>query len=283
MKTMKRILSVLSLLLLVTAPALAQTATTQTTLSGAITSNQTTFTVASATGISAGSQLFFADSNEAVLVASISGTTVTANQRGVDGTSASAHPTGVIIFASPGGSPSPSSASPFIHGAPIKAPAGNTCVRASQQVLPLIDVDSGNIWDCTSDITSVSTINGNPSNLGTNTAASNLARWKGSNINVFDQSSLPRVSVVNVAYQIKPWDFLISITSISGGGFVLTLPPATGLIGKQFIIVDESGSVANGTAATVVGTINGAANLALNSAYTSIRLFCNGVSYFKIW
>ncbi len=220
------------------------------------------------------------DCNEAMLVASISSTTVTVNQRGVDGTAACAHPTGVLIFASAGGT---TTSSPFIHGTPVKAPQGESCLRANQVLLPLIDVDSGNIWDCTQDITAISSINGNPSNLGTNTAASLLARWRGTNLNAFDQSVVPRTAVVNADYQIKAWDYLIAVTSVTGGGHNLTLPSATGLNGKTFVIVDEGGFFANATAVTVIGTINGGTNLALNSAYTSVRLYSNGISWFKSW
>lgn len=281
MKTLNRVFISLLLLLGLASPVLAQTATTQTTLSTAITANTNTMTVASATGIAAGTQLVFMDAIEAVTVGSISGTTVTLSQRGIDGTATASHSTGAIIFAS--AQPSSSQASPFIHGSPTRNPLGSTCIRANQPLLPLIDVDSGNIWDCTSDIQGASTINGNKSNLGTNAAANAVARWKGTQLVSYDQMVLPRVAVINADYQIKPWDYLIAVVSASGGGHNLTLPSATGLLGKQIVIVDEGGFLANATAFTVVGTINGAANLPLNSAYTSIRVYSTGIDWIKIW
>jgi hypothetical protein len=94
-----RTLSLFVVALAFSVAASAQTALTQTTLSAAITSGQTNFAVASATGISANTTLLFVD-KEAMVVGSIVGTTVHV-QRGASGTAASAHASGAGVLLGP--------------------------------------------------------------------------------------------------------------------------------------------------------------------------------------
>lgn len=276
---MSKLFRVLPLLLVfVAVPAFAQTATTQTTLSTAINGTATSFTLASVTGIAAGSEVCFADAPDCRLVTAVSGTTVTATPGGVDGTRQAAHPAGAIVFASAAGAPSSSTASPFIHGSPTGSPTGNSCTRTSQQLLPLYDVDTGNIWDCYADNITSSTLvaSGNVSAVG---------RWRATSLTPTDGSVAIRVPVNNVDYQIKAWDYLVVVTSLTNGttgGHNLTLPSATGMIGKQIVIKDEGG-FANGAnpVLTVVGTIDGQSNVVINSAYSVMRLESNGNTWFR--
>lgn len=106
---MKRIIALLLLGLAGSVSSFAQTAMTQTTITGAITSNQTTFQVASATGIvgpsyvgnptqTPGSATLLVIDNEAMFVRGISGTLVTV-QRGASGTVATAHNAASVVWA----------------------------------------------------------------------------------------------------------------------------------------------------------------------------------------
>lgn len=277
MKNITRFLLPVLLTLGLVSPAFAQTQTTNTTLSSAITGNVTSFALASVTGIAAGSEICFIDAIECDLVSSVSGTTVTVNQRGVDGTRVASHQAGAIVFASAAGAPSASTNSPFIHGDPTAAPGGNNCVRVQQPLLPLFNVDSGTVWDCTLDATAANSANANAPSTPT------IGRWRGTNLVAFDQSVMPRQVVINTDYQIKAWDFLVAVTSLTKlGGINLTLPSVTGLIGKSIIIKDEGGFV-GGTnlVLTVIGTIDGATNIAISSAYSNMRLYSNGVNWLR--
>jgi hypothetical protein len=76
---------------------------TQTTLSGAITANQTIFTLASGTGISVGMNLYVIDPNEQLgelmSVRAISSAVVTVNRFGISGGNKVPHSTGAIVLA----------------------------------------------------------------------------------------------------------------------------------------------------------------------------------------
>jgi hypothetical protein len=86
---------------------------------------------------------------------------------------------------------------------------------------------------------------------------------------------------VSANYTALVSDFLIGV-STTGGARTITLPtPTTALIGKAFIIVDETGNaVANnitvqyGTGPTIVGTIN--------TAFGSLWVYTNGTIYIKL-
>jgi len=121
--------------LLFCAAAVAQLNTLiKTTLSASVTRDQTSFAVASATGISAGTMLYV--DTEAMLVNSISGTTVGV-RRGHTGTAAVAHLSGAMV----------------LLGAPnlfyAHDPSGS-CTAASILVTPWVNVRTGNQWLCSS-------------------------------------------------------------------------------------------------------------------------------------
>jgi hypothetical protein len=97
---------ILSVLLLAASMSFGQTALTQTTLASAVTSTSTTtISVASATGITATNTLLYitdgtSSNGEAVFVNSVSGTVIGVT-RGYNGTKASRHISGSIVFAGP--------------------------------------------------------------------------------------------------------------------------------------------------------------------------------------
>jgi hypothetical protein len=138
---MKRIALGLLLALVLSVSASAQTYLTSTTNSAAISASQTSFAVASATGIAAGGQLYV--NRELMSVRSVSGTTITV-VRGQAGTVANAHGASqtVIII--------PAAAVPTVTTAVDPSPINGvgTCTPSNHQYLPIINVGNGNIWLC---------------------------------------------------------------------------------------------------------------------------------------
>jgi hypothetical protein len=126
---------------LLAVPAAAQTYLTSTTNSAAINASQTSFAVASATGIAAGGGLYV--NREYMSVRSVSGTTITV-VRGQSGTVANAHGASqtVIIV--------PAAAVPTVITAVDPAPVAGvgTCTPGNHQYLPIINVTNGNVWLC---------------------------------------------------------------------------------------------------------------------------------------
>lgn len=115
---------------------LAQTTTTQTTLSAAITATQQTFTLASGTGVSAGRFLYIDD--ELMSVQSISSATVTVT-RGVGGTQA-AHVSGAYVIAGAGGSSGPFHRSPRDKSGACTATAEPTTIQ--------VNLETGSVLQC---------------------------------------------------------------------------------------------------------------------------------------
>lgn len=139
--SMKRIALGLVLALLVSVSASAQTYLTSTTNSAAISASQTTFAVASATGIAAGGALYI--NREYMTVRSVSGTNITVT-RGQAGTVANAHGASqtVIII--------PAAAIPTVVTSvdPAATVGVGTCTLTDWQYLPIINVTNGNVWMC---------------------------------------------------------------------------------------------------------------------------------------
>ena len=147
MKTLK--ITIIGLLAVAFAFAQSNTVV-QTSLSAAITSTQTSFAVASATGISApsfssgttGSTMYIVDpgqnKGELVQVKSISGTTVSVSRGQLAGSRASAHVSGamVLVAAAPNW---------FVTSDPQGA-----CTTASTYTTPVVNVQTGAQWICSS-------------------------------------------------------------------------------------------------------------------------------------
>lgn len=129
MKTLTRFLALFAF----TGAAFAQQNTlTQTSLSAAITATAQTFSIASATNVTAASALYI--DGEFMPVISITGTAVTV-QRGASGTKAVAHVNAAMVLA---GSPS------LFYGNP---PAG-ACTTATTLVTPYVDYKVGAEYLC---------------------------------------------------------------------------------------------------------------------------------------
>lgn len=137
MRTLK--LSLISLVALIACTSLeAQTAMTQTTLGAAITSSQTTFPLASTTGITATNTVLYVD-NEAMFVNSVPVSGMVGVTRGYAGTKAFAHKTGTMALAAP-------------PAAFTSVDPSGSCTVASGlfAYAPIINVLNGNQWLCSS-------------------------------------------------------------------------------------------------------------------------------------
>jgi hypothetical protein len=145
---MKRILITLALILGLSAPSLAQTTLTTTTLSNAITSaSGQTVVVLSATTVDVGTILYI--DHEAMQVNAINGTTLSVS-RGVQGTAANTHAGGTggatVIIA-----PKASLAGNGPFGLSVISqsdPPAGTCTPAQYRYLPIINAVTGNVWQC---------------------------------------------------------------------------------------------------------------------------------------
>ena len=127
--------------LCLSAPVSAQTYLSSTTNSAAINATQTSFTVASATGIAAGGALYV--NRELMSVRSVSGTVVTV-VRGQSGTVANAHGASQTLIVIP------SAAVPSVVSANDPSPLNGfgACSRTEHRYLPIINVTNGNVWLC---------------------------------------------------------------------------------------------------------------------------------------
>lgn len=96
----------------------------------------------------------------------------------------------------------------------------------------------------------------------------------------------PNTAVHTVApdanYTVLATDTIVAYTTLTAARTV-TLPSAGSVpAGKQFAIKDESGNCSVSNTLTISGTIDGASNIVLNTAYASLRLYSNGTSWSKI-
>ncbi len=91
-----------------------------------------------------------------------------------------------------------------------------------------------------------------------------------------------RNGVADANYTATAADEIVALTSLTAAR-TITLPSAGSLpAGKQLIIKDESGSCSGSNTITVAGTIDGATNYVLSSAYASLRLYSNGTAWCKV-
>jgi hypothetical protein len=145
---MKRtnLFTLLMLAILAAVPASAQSYLTTTTLSSNITATQTTFGVASATNVQVDGMLYV--DHEPMPILAVSGTSVTVMRA----QNPAAHASGAQVFVAT------RALKPLAMQAAIGANKAGLCststssVRATAlagiAVLPVIDVDTGNVYDC---------------------------------------------------------------------------------------------------------------------------------------
>lgn len=257
MKTLIRLSLVVALLLGMAPAVYAQATLAQTTLSSAVadptvTPPAQTVVVASATcancstgALVAGSVLFV--DREAMLVRAVSSTTLTVT-RGYLGTRAQAHLSGAVVYL---GSPDDF----------YVVNATGACTSTQQAILPRLNVSTADVQVC--DSTS--------------------GAWRGVNLNADAAGSTwGRTPVAGTAnYTILPTDYIIGITTMSAAR-TFTLPTVTGLSGKTYIIVDESGAVSTSNTLTIAGAFNASTtNITVTTAFGSVRLYTNGSRWFQ--
>lgn len=140
---MKNIKNLFIMLIVATVAAFGQTALTSTTLSNAITANQTSFVVASATGMEVNGFIYVIDKGasnkgELMKIKTISSTTLTVDR--ISTGTQKAHPTGsYVVISAPGTQKGVS----FPSGNP-----GGSCTAASTAVTPYINITTGEDWLC---------------------------------------------------------------------------------------------------------------------------------------
>lgn len=83
------------------------------------------------------------------------------------------------------------------------------------------------------------------------------------------------------SYAIKVGDNYIGLQK---SGYTITLPDAMDYLGKEIIVVNETGNTLTGSIlnCSVAGqTINGSVSLSLAAPYTSIRVTSNGTNWIR--
>jgi hypothetical protein len=94
-----------------------------------------------------------------------------------------------------------------------------------------------------------------------------------------------RTPVNDTDYTLVTTDSKVCFTALSAAR-TITLSSASAVPGQEVIVKDESGSCNGTSTITVVapsgGTIDGAANAVINSAYGLLKFYNNGTQWFKI-
>lgn len=145
---MKKILFALVAVAFLAVPASAQTYLTDTTLSAAITATQTQFTVASATDIEAGGALYI--DHEYMDVVSVSGTRVTVSRT----QRPTAHVSGSVVYVATRAQkprvmlPHDGARRAGTCSTSTSYVASTALATVSGGILPIIDIDTGNIYGC---------------------------------------------------------------------------------------------------------------------------------------
>lgn len=254
---MKKTLLFLLIVAALSVPSFAQSVTVQTYLSSAVTSpTGTAIVVNSASNISASSQtqqtyVYF--DGELELVTAVNGTTLTITRNGQNGTRATTHPSGAVVFFGVGGG-----LGPFVNVSPFP---GTACTANQYARLPLVNYANGELSHCRN------------------------SRWVKTNVlNPAEPGGV--TTTTSGDYTLTLADYILGYTVLNGAGTV-TLPTNTaGIRGKVYIIrnlssiatntIWVSGNTIDGSAlsAVVIGTAGGTQTDGV------IRLFSDGSGWF---
>lgn len=216
-------------------PIHAQTILDQTFLTAAMSATATTMTVTSNTGFTASTntvEYWAFIENEAVRINAVSGTLITV-QRGQEGAQ-TAHPINSIVHVG-------LKTRFYTNDPPI-----GSCTRATELVIPRINVRNGNLWDC---------------QVQTN-------QWVKRNYTAYAAPMLYR-EVNDVAYTMTLQDRFVTYITITATR-ILTLPSITGIVGHEVWIKHQDDGVSEititgangqffqpGDAATLALTVGG--------------------------
>lgn len=242
----------------------AQTTTTSTTLSAAITDlTNTTITVASATGFTAGTTAVFID-REYAEIRAVSGTTITLSGRGQGGTRAETHYANAIVWVGPRGNNGPFSNT----DGTVNEPAPGRCVSTNVLYLPQINIISGNIWNCVTVLNFAESI--------TDTTSTGRQLWQSVNL-IGQMSNIGYRTVTNVVFTATLADSYLDVNSLTTTR-ILNLPSVTAVFGKVLMIKNGGAAAANITVTApngqYIGT-PGTATLSLTNTLT-VRLISTG-------
>jgi hypothetical protein len=87
--------------------------------------------------------------------------------------------------------------------------------------------------------------------------------------------------VADTNYTVVASDTIIALTSLTASR-TITLPSPGTNAGRILVVKDESGNCSGSAAITIAGTIDGASNLVLTTAYASTRLYAGSTGWYKI-
>ena len=111
----------------------AQTYTTRTTLTRAMTSGETRLVVAAATGLTVGAYAYV--DRELMRITAVRGTTADVQRGYAGGGAASAHAAGTLVHLGPG-------------AAFASTDATGSCTATDARALPHLNTTTGRLWDC---------------------------------------------------------------------------------------------------------------------------------------
>lgn len=261
MNTLKTLSLVLALVLLSVLGAEAQTATTQTILSAAVSSGNPgsngCITVASTTGFSASTQTqtyyawFDGELMKVQTVNTSSG--AVCGTRGYIKTRSTAHPTAAVVFFGLAGASSDGIGYPFTANSPNP---GASCTATKFGYLPIINYTDGTLWNC---LPVPATGTGTSQTIQYNKwIAFNFMQWSYGH---------PTVNVNDAAYTATLADEFVIMTRLTAAR-TITLPPITGVLGKTMI-------VKNNTENALVITVSASAGQGVGTAGANSITVCN--------
>ncbi len=211
---MKKILSILLVLgaVLVGLPAFAQTTINSTTLSTAITNTNDTAVIAlasigsGATAVVAG-QILFVDGEAMVVRTTPTAAANVSVNRHTNSTRGQTHASGAIVYYG--------NAQAFVSGQAGVQYFEGSCTSTAQLYLPIIDTVNGAIGNCLD------------------------SRWGWFKLSAPEFANVPFHAVSSAAYTAKITDVVIGYTGLAAA-YTVTLPAATGLAGKVYIVKNMS-------------------------------------------
>ena len=90
-----------------------------------------------------------------------------------------------------------------------------------------------------------------------------------------------RIGISDANYTIAAGDSIVAYSTLTATR-TITLPAAASNVGRVLVIKDESGNCSNANQIVISGPIDNATNIALASAFTSIRIYSGGNGWYKI-
>ncbi len=254
------VLLVLLAVLLVGQVSYGQTTINTTTLSAAITTPSPSVTSSSnqvilaslgsgSTSVLVGYTLFIDGEAMTVTAVPTSASLPVTVRRAVSTTRAQTHASGALVYYGP--------AAAFVSGTSGIQWREGSCTASQHQYLPVINILNAEIGTCSN------------------------SQWVWFKLAAPASFAGPRAVVGDAAYAAAITDYIIAYTSITAARTV-TLPTATGLQGKMYIIKNENAGTSTYTI-WVNATIEGSTNVGLfgSGGYQVLRLYSDGVSWFK--